>query len=84
MAQGNKHANAARRMKDARAILQRLKKEALRDPDKPMTGTQQRAAEIFLRKTIPDLKSVEIEGKLEGRQELIIRIPGIEDGDDSA
>ena len=59
MAQGSKHQLAKKHHSQAVLVLNRLFKEALRDPDKPMTRTQMRAAEVAMRKIIPDLKAIE-------------------------
>jgi len=69
MAQGNAHTLAKIRHKNARVILERLRKEAVRDPDEPMTALQMKAAELFLKKSIPDLKSIEVMAEVEARVE---------------
>jgi len=62
MAQGNAHTLAKLRQKNARLILERLRKEAVSNPDEPMTTLQLKAAEIYLRKSMPDLKAIEHSG----------------------
>lgn len=52
-------------------ILQRLERAALGETD--VTATQLKAAEIVLRKTLPDLARTEVTGQDGGPQELVIR-----------
>ena len=60
MATGSQHATQKRRVSNAIKILKRLEREVLNAPkDKPLTNAQMRAAEIVLRKAIPDLKATE-------------------------
>ena len=78
MAQGNQHTTKNLRQKHARAILKRLKDEAVKvylDSDgnpKPITQTQLRAGEVYLKKTMPDLRSVEHKGKVDHKIEVAI------------
>lgn len=78
MAAGNKHRAAKLRMQGARDIMNRLKRTALHvdpnDPDKPMTAAQVRAGELYLKKSIPDLRSVEVLGKIDNNITVCIKI----------
>ena len=77
MAQGNKHKAAKLRMQGARDIMNRLKHTALHidpsDPDKPMTAAQVRAGELYLKKTMPDLKSMEVAGQIDSKIKVTIK-----------
>jgi len=44
------------------ALMNRLNKHANGELEKPMTATEIRAAEIILKKTVPDLSSVTLSG----------------------
>ena len=72
MAQGNAHTLAKTRQKNARVILERLRKEAVSNPDEPMTTLQMKAAQIFLRKSIPDLKAIEHSGEGGGPVQIAV------------
>jgi len=78
MAQGNKHTTAKLQQNYARAILKRLKDEAVKvylnddGTPKPITQTQLRAGEVYLKKTMPDLRSVEHKGKVDHKIEVAI------------
>jgi hypothetical protein len=52
-------------------ILERLEKAAMGETE--VTPTQLKAAEIVLRKTLPDLARTEVTGDDGGPQELVIR-----------
>lgn len=52
-------------------ILQRLEKAAMGEGE--VTPTQLKAAEIVLRKTLPDLARTEVTGKDGGEQSMTIR-----------
>jgi hypothetical protein len=55
----------------AAGILERLEKAAMGEVE--VTQTQIKAAEIVLRKTLPDLARTEVTGNEGGPQELVIR-----------
>jgi len=76
MAQGNKCKAAKLQQKYARLVLKRLKDTALyvdpENPTKPMNGVQLKAGELFLRKTMPDLKSTEVKGRVDSKIKVTI------------
>jgi len=56
---------------DAAKLLKKLDDHADNAETTPMSGTQIKAAEILLRKVIPDLKAVELSGTLTTRYEAL-------------
>ena len=56
---------------DAAKLLKKLDDHADNAETTPMSGTQIKAAEILLRKVIPDLKAVELSGTLTTRYETL-------------
>lgn len=47
------------------ALMNRLHKHAIGELEKPMSATEIRAAEVILKKTVPDLSSVTLSGDAE-------------------
>jgi len=80
MASGNLHNIKKRHVASAYQILKRLKNESLKeyfDKDgnvKPLTSTQLKAGELYMRKVLPDLKSVEHKGKIDNRIEVVLSV----------
>ena len=56
---------------DAAKLLKKLDDHADNAETTPMSSTQIKAAEILLRKVIPDLKAVELSGTLTTRYEAL-------------
>jgi hypothetical protein len=67
------YADVARERIKSGQLLKRLQEHALA-PDDLMTANQIKAAEILLRKTIPDLKHVEVSGIDGGDLEFVVRV----------
>lgn len=57
----------------AGVILERIERHALGELDPPMDASQLKAAEIALRKCIPDLQSIQLTGDAEDPVQIIIK-----------
>lgn len=66
------HDDKTRKKIQASQLINRLTNHALGKLEKPMEASQVRAAEILLKKTIPDLSNVEMTG--EGGGPLTVEI----------
>ena len=66
------HDEKTRQKIQASQLINRLTNHALGNLEKPMEASQVRAAEILLKKTIPDLSNVEMTG--EGGGPLTVQV----------